>query len=74
MNPIKRFLGDTSSEKFTAYDTADEAKKHISMFGYDDVIITEDDIKNLRTGKTLVCHIMDEYSVVMRLENDENHT
>lgn len=26
MNPLKRFLGDTSSEKFTAYDTADEAK------------------------------------------------
>lgn len=44
------------------------------MFGYDDVIITEDDIENLRTGKTLVCNIMDEYSVVMRLENDENHT
>lgn len=44
------------------------------MFGYDDVIITEEDIENLRNGKTLVCHIMDEYSVVMRLENDENHT
>lgn len=44
------------------------------MFGYDDVIITDDDIENLRTGKTLVGNIMDEYSVVMRLENDENHT
>lgn len=74
MNQIKRFLGDTSSEKFTAYDTADEAKKHISMFGYDDVTITEDDIKNLREGKTLVCEIMNEYSIMMRLENDENHT
>lgn len=74
MNPLKRFLGYTSSEQFTAYDTVDEAKKHISMFGYDDVSITEDDIKNLRAGKTLVCHIMDEYSVVMRLENNENHT
>ncbi len=74
MNLVKRFLGDTSSEKFTAYDTADEAKKHVSMFGYDDVTITENDIKNLRAGKTLVCHIMDEYSVVMQLENNENHT
>ena len=74
MNQLKRFLGDTSSERFTAYDTVDEAKKHISMFGYDDVSITEDDIKNLRAGKTLVCHIMYEYSVVMRLENNENHT
>lgn len=73
MNPIKRFLGDTSSERFTAYDTADEAKKHVSIFGVEDVTITEDDIKNLRAGKTLVCHIMDEYSVVMRLENNENH-
>lgn len=74
MNPLKRFLGDTSSERFTAYDTADEAKKHVSMFGYDDVAITEEDIKNLRAGKALVCHIMDEYSVVMRLESNENHT
>lgn len=74
MNQLKRFLGDTSSERFTAYDTVDEAKKHISMFGYDDVSITEDDIKNLRAGKTLVCHIMDEYSVVMRLENNADTT
>ena len=74
MNQLKRFLGDTSSERFTAYDTVDEAKKHISMFGYDNVSITEDDIKNLRAGKTLVCHIMDEYSVVMRLENNADTT
>lgn len=74
MNPLKRFLGDTSSEQFRAYDTSDEAEKHVSIFGVEDVIITEDDIKNLRAGKTLVCEIMNEYSIMMRLKNDENHT
>ena len=57
MNPLKRFLGDTSS-----------------IFGVEDVTITEDNIKNLREGKTLVCEIMGEYSIMMRLENNENHT
>lgn len=74
MNLVKKFLGDTSKEHFTSYDTIDEAKKHVSMFGYDDVAITEKDIENLQAGKALVCHIMDEYSVVMCLENNENHT
>lgn len=74
MNPVKRFLGDTSSEQFRAYDTSDEAEKHVSIFGVEYATITEDDIKNLRDGKTLVCEIMDEYSLMMRLENDENHT
>lgn len=74
MNPLKRFLGDTSSEHFRVYDTSDEAKRHVSIFGFEDVTITEEDIKNLREGKTLVCEIMDEYSIMMRLENDENHT
>nr|DAK95272.1 MAG TPA: hypothetical protein [Caudoviricetes sp.] len=54
MNPLKRFLGDTSSEHFRAYDTSYEAEKHVSIFGVEDVTITEDDIKNLREGKTLV--------------------
>lgn len=74
MNPLKRFLGDTSSEHFRAYDTSYEAEKHVSIFVVEDVTITEDDIKNLREGKTLVCEIMNEYSIMMRLENDENHT
>ena len=74
MNPLKRFLGDTSSERFRVYDTSYEAKQHVSIFGVEDVTITEDDIKNLREGKTLVCEIMDEYSIMMRLENNENHT
>lgn len=74
MNPLKRFLGDTSSEQFRAYDTPDEAEKHVSIFGVEDVTITEDDIKNLRAGKTLVCEIMDEYSIMLRLKNNENHT
>lgn len=33
MNPLKRFLGDTSSEHFRAYDTSYEAEKHVSIFG-----------------------------------------
>lgn len=33
MNPVKRFLGDTSSEQFRVYDTSDEAEKHVSIFG-----------------------------------------
>jgi hypothetical protein len=74
MNPLKRFLDDTSSEQFRVYDTSDEAEKHVSIFGVEDIPITEDDIKNLREGKTLVCEIMNEYSIMMRLENDENHT
>ena len=74
MNPLKRFLGDTSSEQFRVYDTSDEAEKHVSIFGVEDATITEDDIKNLREGKTLVCEIMNEYSIMMRLENNENHT
>ena len=74
MNPLKRFLGDTSSEQFRVYDTSDEAEKHVSIFGVEDVTITEDDIKNLRAGKTLVCEVMNEYSIMMRLENNENHT
>jgi hypothetical protein len=74
MNPLKRFLGDTSSEHFRVYDTSDEAKRHVSIFGFEDVTITEEDIKNLREGKTLVCEIMDEYSIIMHLESDENHT
>lgn len=74
MNPLKRFLGDTSSEHFRVYDTSDEAEKHVSIFEVENVTITEADIKNLRDGKTLVCEIMDEYSIMMRLENDENHT
>ena len=53
MNLVKKFLGDTSKEHFTSYDTIDEAKKHVSMFGYDDVAITEKDIENLRAGKVL---------------------
>ena len=74
MNPLKRFLGDTSREQFRVYDTSDEAEKHVSIFGVEDVTITEDDIKNLREGKRLVCEIMNDYSIMMRLENDENHT
>ena len=74
MNQLKKFLGDTSREHFRVYDTSDEAEKHVSIFGVEDVTITENDIKNLREGKTLVCEIMDEYSIMMRLENDENHT
>lgn len=68
MNPLKRFLGDTSSEQFRVYDTSDEAEKHVSLFGFEDVTITEEDIKNLRAGKTLVCEIMNEYSVLVHLE------
>ena len=74
MNPLKRFLGDRQNKQFRGYYTSDEAEKHVSIFGVEDVTITEDDIKNLREGKTLVCEIMNEYSIMMRLENDENHT
>ena len=57
MNPLKRFLGDTSSEHFRAYDTSYEAEKHVSIFGVEDVTITEDDIKIFERAKRLCARL-----------------
>lgn len=64
-------MNQMEAQKMVFFDTAKEAWKHTSCWGYEDFVLTESDIQKLKQGKILLIDVKNEYTIAIAFEKGE---